>query len=85
MTSYFGSLIVELEVEVSIVELVHPDVPVLAPAGVSPSVRVELDGVDRTEVSLHPAKLLLEHQVEEPCVELADPGGGGSHLENITI
>ena len=74
---------VELELEVGIVELVHPDVSVLATAGVAPSGGVEHDRVDGTEVTLHPSELLVEHHVEEPGVELADPGGGGGHVHGV--
>ena len=58
-------------------------VAVLASAGVAPSVRPELDGVDGAKVALHPGKLLLKHHVEEAGVKLADPGGRGRHVHGL--
>lgn len=58
-------------------------VAVLAAAGITPTVGVEADGVDRTKVPLHPRKLLLEHQVEETRVELPDTRGGCRHVHGL--
>ena len=56
---------VELELMVGIIKRVDPNVTVLSAAGVALAVGVEGERVDGTEVALHPAKLLLKHQVEE--------------------
>ena len=39
--------------------------------------------VDGSKVTLDTAKLLLENEVEESSVELADLGGGGGHRHGL--
>ena len=74
---------VKLEIKIGIVKLVDPHITILAPAGIALPVRVELNRVDRAKVTLHPPKLLLEDQVEEAGVELADLGGGGGDVHGV--
>jgi len=76
-------LVIELEVEVVFVELVHPHVSILTAASISLTVGSEHDGVDGAEVALHPPELLLEHHVEEPSLELAHPAAGGGDLHGV--
>lgn len=47
------------------------------------AVWVERHTVDGSEVTLDPAKLLFVSCVEEPGLELADPGGGGGDLHGL--
>merc|ERR1712106_384365 len=69
----FKSLKVELEVEVGLVKLMNSNITILTSASITPAVRVELDGVNRTEMSLDTTKLLFEEQMEESSIELPNP------------
>lgn len=75
--------VIKFEVEIVGVELVDPDVAVLTSGRVGLAVRVESERVDGTKVALHPAKLLLEDEVEEAGVELADPRGCRRHVHGL--
>ena len=65
------------------VEGLQSDVAVLAAGRVVVAVGGEGEGVDGAEVTLDAAELLLEDEVVETRVELADLGRGGCDLHGV--
>lgn len=61
----------------------RPLSPVLRSGSVAEAVRVDRQGVDRTEVPLNSAELRLVDHVEEPGLELANVRGGGGHGHGV--
>lgn len=55
-----------LEIVITLIKVVDPHITILSPAAVPFTVRVECEGIDRTEMPLHSAYFLLKYQVEEP-------------------
>lgn len=61
----------------------NPDKAVFSPAGITLSIRVISEGVDGTEVALHPREFLLEDSVEESRIELADARCGRRDVHRL--
>ena len=76
-------LVLDPETVVRGVEGLQSDVAVLAAGRVVVAVGGECEGVDGAEVTLDAAELLLEDEVVETRVELADLGRGGCDLHGI--
>lgn len=69
--------------EIRLIERVHPREAVLSAGGVTLSVRVESDAVDRAEMSFDSAELFLENHVKKSGIELAVSGGSGRHFHGV--
>ena len=57
------------KVVVGLVKIVYPHVTVLGSTGILLATGVEGEGIDGTEMSLHPSNLLFKYQVEESGLE----------------
>lgn len=68
---------------VILIKNVNADVAIFPSASVTLAVRMEANTVDGAEVTFDVAELLLEHQVEEPGVELADLGAGHGDVHGL--
>lgn len=60
--------------------MMHPHVPILPAAGVSPPHRIHGDGVERAEMALDTANFILEDAVVEARFELALARAGGGNV-----
>lgn len=72
LRKWIECLKVELEIEVILVELVHSNVTVFTTASVAFAIGMERQRVDGTEVALDAGEFLLENQMEEASIELAN-------------
>merc|ERR1712096_300593 len=76
-------LMLHVELEVVLVEFVHPDETVLSSTGKPGAVGVELDRVYGSEVPLDPGKFVLENHVEEAGVEFSVLGRSGRYVPGL--
>ena len=68
------------EIEIPPIERMHPHIPVLAATRIPPAQRVHRDRVQRAEMALDAADLVLEDLVVEAGFEFALPAGGGGDV-----
>lgn len=68
------------EIEISPIERMHPHIPVLPTTRVPPPQRIHRDRIQRAEMPLDAADLVLEDLVVEAGFELALPAGGGGDV-----
>jgi hypothetical protein len=64
------------EIEIALIEMMNPHIPILSTAGVASPLRVNSDGIKRPKMSLDSTNLIFEDLVVEPRFKLSLPGGG---------
>lgn len=68
------------EIKIRLIKMMHPYVPVLATAGVSSTLRINGNGIQRSKVALDTPNLVLKNLVVKARFELALARRCGGHV-----